>query len=284
MTLNVHVVAHQDDWMLFRGDEAARQLADPGHPVVFIHTTAGDAGDCRGWWEARELATVLAVRHQLGDLPITISRPQVKGHGLQRYACGHAVLYFLRCADGGKKGEGFRSQRRRSLSRLRDQGKPLPTVDGSSRYRSWEDFCTTLARIVVRERRAHQPRVPAADTWLHCGDFDPQRNPGDHADHQATAEAVRSFAAAAGYGRSWCLTYCSREQPANLSPEAAGPKRQLFQRYGEELGRLLGGDPGINAEEWTWWGHKSYARDLPPGSSDDDNALSAWACAAGRRP
>jgi hypothetical protein len=34
MTLNVHVVAHQDDWMLFRGDAAAEQLADPDNPVV----------------------------------------------------------------------------------------------------------------------------------------------------------------------------------------------------------------------------------------------------------
>jgi hypothetical protein len=265
MTLNVHVVAHQDDWMLFRGDAAAEQLADPEHPVVFIHTTAGDAGDRQGWWEARELATVLAVRRQLGDLPITISRPRVKGHGLQRYACGHAVLYFLRCADGGKQGEGFRSQRRRSLSRLRDSGQPLPTVDGSGRYRSWEEFCTTLARIVVRERRAHRPRVQAADTWLHSGDFDPQRNPGDHADHRATAEAVRSFAAAAGYGRSWCLTYCSREQPANLTESTAAAKHQLFSAYGEELGRLLGAGAGINAEEWAWWGLKSYVRSLPPG-------------------
>lgn len=270
MTLNVHVVAHQDDWMLFRGDAAARQLADPLNPVVFIHTTAGDAGDRQGWWEARELATVLAVRRQLGGLPITISRPRVKGHGLQRYACGHVALYFLRCADGGKQGHGFRSQRRRSLSRLRDSGKPLHTVDGSSRYRSWEELCNTLARIVVRERRAQQPQVSAADTWLHCGDYDPQRNPGDHADHRATADAVHSFAAEAGYGRCWCLTYCSREQPANLSAEAAAPKRLLFQSYGEELGRLLGAGAGINADEWAWWGLKSYARSLPPGSADDD--------------
>ena len=50
MTLHVHVVAHQDDWMLFHGDEAARHLADPSRPVVFIHTTAGDAGESDGLW------------------------------------------------------------------------------------------------------------------------------------------------------------------------------------------------------------------------------------------
>ena len=268
MTLHVHVVAHQDDWMLFHGEEAARHLADPSRPVVFIHTTAGDAGESNGWWEARELATVMAVRQRLGNPPLTISRPLVKGHGLQRYSCGHAVLYFLRCADGGKQGRGFGAHRHRSLSRLRDQGKALPAVDGSSRYRSWEDLGTTLARIVVRERRACQPRQAAADTWIHCGDYAASTNPGDHADHQATAEAVRQFAAAAGYGRSWYLTYCSRNQPANLSAAEAEAKLELFHLYGEELGRLMGAAAGLNADEWAWWGLKSYARCLPPGSSD----------------
>ena len=141
-------------------------------------------------------------------------------------------------------------------------------MDGSSRYRSWEDLCATLARIVVRERRAHHPRVLATDTWIHCGDYAASTNPGDHADHQATAEAVRQFAAAAGYGRSWYLTYCSRNQPANLSAAEAEAKLELFRLYGEELGRLMGAAAGLNADEWAWWGLKSYSRYQPPGSAD----------------
>lgn len=262
MTLPVHVVAHQDDWMLFHGDEAARHLADASQPVVFIHTTAGDAGEQAGWWEARELATVMAVRQQLGNPPLLISRPRVKGRGLQRYSCGHAVLYFLRCADGGKQGKGFDLHRHRSLSRLRDLGKALPAVDGSTRYSSWDDLCTTLARIVARERQATEP------VWIHCGDYAASTNPGDHADHQATAEAVRQFAAAEGYGRAWFLTYCSRDQPANLSPAEAEAKLQLFRHYGEQLGRLMGAAAGLNADAWAWWGLKSYSRYQPPGSND----------------
>jgi hypothetical protein len=180
--LHAYAVDHQDDWMLFRGDHAARQLDAGQWPVVFIHTTAGDAGSAGGWWEARELATVMAVRRFLGELPLRISRPRVRGHGLQRYCCGKAVLYFLRCADGGKRGEGYRLHRHSFLTRLRDCGRPLPTVDGSSRYRSWDDFCRMLARIVVphllQQGPAGQPggqrsRRQVSVRWMAPGTGDP---------------------------------------------------------------------------------------------------------------
>lgn len=50
-----YVVAHQDDWQIFRGDQA---YADYNYTsdvkIVFIYTTSGDAGATDGWWEARE--------------------------------------------------------------------------------------------------------------------------------------------------------------------------------------------------------------------------------------
>lgn len=274
--LHVYVAAHQDDWMLFGGEHAARNLSQSAGPVLMIHTTAGDAGSSNGWWEARELATVMAVRRQLGNPPVRIRRPCVRGHSLQRYSCGPAILYFLRCADGGKHGQGFPLHRNRSLSKLRDKGRPLVAVDGSTRYSSWEDFSSTLAKIVVRERRSVQPRQKAEATCIHCGDYATTSNPGDHADHKATADAVRSFAAQAGYARSWYLTYCSRNRPDNLSSEEAAAKFKLFTAYGEALGALQGGgsSAGVSkaiAEEWEWWGSKSYSRWMPPESVDSPN-------------
>lgn len=266
--LQVHVFAHQDDWILFGGEYALARLAQPQQPLLIIHTTAGDAGQADGWWEARELAAVLALKQHMGNPPITISRPRLRGHSLQRYACGPAVLYFLRCADGGKAGAGFAAHRRRSLSRLQAGGKPLPAVDGSTRYRNWNDLCRTLTAIIRRERRQCHPKASADATWIVSGDHDAARNPGDHADHQATAAAVRAVAAAEGYGRGWLLTYCSRNHPANLAPALSSPKHKLFRRYGEALGELIGGEGGVNAEEWTWWGCRSHGRWLEPGATD----------------
>jgi len=267
---HVYIAAHQDDWMLFGGEHAAQQLGAQDTPLLVIHTTAGDAGSSNGWWEARELATVMAVRRQIGNPPIRIRRPTVRGHDLQRYSCGHAVLYFLRCADGGKHGQGFPLHRSRSLSKLRDRGKSLITVDGSTRYSTWEDFCTTLAIIVARERRAC--RKPGA-TWVHSADYEVTINPGDHADHKATADAVRRFAAPAGYGRAWYITYFSRSLPPNLSPADAVGKFKLLTAYGEELGSLHGGAPlGVTqaiSEEWEWWGRQSYSRWMPPETADE---------------
>lgn len=48
-----YVAAHQDDWQLFRGEQAWADLNTAGVRVVFVHTTAGDAGATNGWWEAR---------------------------------------------------------------------------------------------------------------------------------------------------------------------------------------------------------------------------------------
>ena len=30
----------------------------------------------------------------------------------------------------------------------------------------------------------------------------------------------------------------------------------------------MGASAGLHAEEWAWWGLKSYSRELAPGSSD----------------
>ncbi len=43
-TTNVFVSAHPDDWQLFMNPNAYNSVKTPNEKVVFIHTTAGDAG------------------------------------------------------------------------------------------------------------------------------------------------------------------------------------------------------------------------------------------------
>src|ERR1700761_6558189 len=55
-----YIVAHQDDWQLFYGQQAFSDLIEPGARVVFIYTTAGDAGGSEDWWRAREQGALAA--------------------------------------------------------------------------------------------------------------------------------------------------------------------------------------------------------------------------------
>jgi hypothetical protein len=68
MTLHVHVVAHQDDWMLFHGEEAARHLADPSRPALFIQISAD---------HPLEITAKASKEAQLNDQPPLLGRKRV---------------------------------------------------------------------------------------------------------------------------------------------------------------------------------------------------------------
>ena len=80
-SLAFYVTAHQDDWELFRGQQAYKDLATSTNKVVFIYVTAGDAGRTNGWWEARERGALqrLTARNPalsfIGFLPGIVSVP-----------------------------------------------------------------------------------------------------------------------------------------------------------------------------------------------------------------
>ena len=57
-----YVTAHQDDALLFRGEQLyADLLRNPAVRVVHIFTTAGDRGRTDGWWQAREQGVIAAL-------------------------------------------------------------------------------------------------------------------------------------------------------------------------------------------------------------------------------
>lgn len=267
-SLQTFVAAHQDDWMLFGGEHSARCLVSGDSPLLFIHITAGDAGLRNGWWEARELATVFAVQKSQHQDTFVIERPRICGHQLQCYRTGRAALYFLRCVDGGKQGKGFPASKMRSLTRLRNQGKILLTVDSSTRYHSWRDLCDTVAGVLSRELDRIQPAAPPASACLYCGDYDSSLNPGDHSDHHATADIVKTVANNGYFTQRWFLTYCSRSLDPNLGEDDLALKRQVLFSYGQELERLnFPGAVSAVQQEWEWWGNKSYSRLVRAGST-----------------
>ena len=214
---------------------------------------------------------ISAVRSALSPEPLTVHVQSFNGHPLQRYVCGNTVIYFMRLPDGNPQGEGYPSTGYESLSQLRDSNKPITAVDGSTSYTTWTGFCCTLSEIVDFECQG----VAEVHPWINASDYCSTMNPGDHADHKATADAVRTFASSR-FNRAWFLTYCIAACAADLSGETLANKKATFDAYGNEVLRktTLDGNPVSPSQgEWDDWGERSYARLVNFGQPDPDNPL-----------
>jgi len=237
-SLVFYVGAHQDDWELFRGNAAMKDLADPKTRVVFIYASAGDAGRTDGWWEARERGAVAAVRSGIGPAPLTIDHVRVNDHAILRYASRNSASYVLRLPDGRYQfGTGYPATNNESLTQLRDAGKAISAVDKSATYRTWADFHATLKAIMDLERglvpSAVHPLVNAPD-YVSVDNSHPDcQNPGpcnvcDHPDHKAVGDALRQFVGGV-YSRNWWVGYDSQNRPENLpAPEFVQKGRAFF--------------------------------------------------------
>lgn len=255
-----YIVAHQDDWQLFYGQQAFADLIEPNSRMVFIYTTAGDAGEPEGWWRARERGAVAAQALPTGAAPPEYPEAVViNGHPVAVYEAGSFVSYHLRLLDGNVGGEGFPSTGHASLRKLQNGAIPeIAAVNGSTKYVGWGDFCDTLRAIFDREGRDRETWVNAADwSWI-C-------SPDDHSDHKATADAIREVVGDR-LNRLWFATYSTKDRAANLGGEALERKKRVWLAY------QLHVEPMADAEllrwEWDSWGEKNYYRRVLAGEED----------------
>lgn len=201
--VSVFAVAHQDDWQLFMNPEAYHAMNEPQEKAVFIHVTAGDAGAGAGgpgpvpYYLAREEGALRAVRFMANAADPAIGRgAQMQstmamrgGHGVQRYAYGNAVVYFLRLPDGNIVNGAVYTPHPESLTRLRSgEAATSGTVEMSGRYEGWGDLVETLNAIVEAET------VAGSGLTLHIAELDEEINARDHPDHRATAFAMEDVA------------------------------------------------------------------------------------------
>lgn len=226
--------AHPDDWQLFMGASAYRDVADKKAKVVFIHTTAGDAGygsnrnDRRyPYYAAREEGARSAIRfmvdaHALPQSDHWDMFPKMNGRRIFRVSYGNTQSYFLRLPDGHPSGSGFAGTDFQSLEKLRSgRRSDMVSIDGAARYGDWSDLVRTVYAIILRERGT-------AKIEVHIAESDQELNPQDHSDHLATAalarEAVR-FLCAKTYHH---VEYASSSRPPNLSHDDAQNQAALF--------------------------------------------------------
>jgi hypothetical protein len=254
-----YVTAHQDDWQLFRGEQAWADLNTAGVRIVFVYTTAGDAGATNGWWEARERGAIDSIRAAIPAAPLRYDVRTINGHPISCWECGNSASYCLRLPDGVGT---------QSLSNLRDGViSSLTAIDHSTTYTGWTDFRQTLQAILQTETAASTSVNP----WLNAPDYNTARNPNDHSDHRATADALRHFVSS-GYGRAWWVSYDAQNRPVNLSGTPYNQKKAVFDAYGNSVlqSTTKNGSPvQPNATEWALWGARSYVTIRPFGSVDD---------------
>ncbi|NOT84664.1 MAG: hypothetical protein HOP02_07805 [Methylococcaceae bacterium] len=244
-----YVAAHQDDWQFFRGEQVYADLNTPDTRVIFIQTTAGNADLTDGWREARERGVIASIRAAIPAAPLKIDVKNILGHQITVYECANTANYCLRLPD---------SIGINSLKNLRDGViDSLTAIDHSTTYYGWADFWLTLQEILETERVA----IGSDHPWVNASDYNSVRNPGDHADHKATADALREFVANT-YRRAWfASSYIVSEWPPNLDGAAYASKRAVFEAYSEAvlIETTKNGVPKYATEgEWDWWGDKSY--------------------------
>ena len=284
-SLVFYVGAHQDDWELFRGNAAMKDLADPTTRVVFIYASAGDAGRTDGWWEARERGAVAAVRSGVGAAPLTIDHVRVNDHAILRYTSRNSASYFLRLPDGRYQfGTGYPATNNESLTQLRDAGKAIAAVDKSTTYRTWADFHATLEAIMNLERglvpSAVHPLVNAPDYFSVDNSHQDCQTPGpcnvcDHPDHKAVGDALRQFVGGV-YSRNWWVGYDAQNRPENLPAPDFVQKGRAFFAYAAAVLQetTANGKPAeANLGEWKAWGARDYYRTVNWDRPDVDNPV-----------
>lgn len=185
----LYVSTHPDDWQLFMNPNAYYDLQNPDNKVIFLHTTAGDAGcgiGCTSYYLAREEGSKRAIRFLCNainpDLPqgdeMNKTHVLINGHLLLRFSYANAVAYFLRLPDGNLTGVGYPIHDHASLKHFYEgTTSTLSAIDKSTTYLSLEDLVKTISGIVDYE--SDTPNL----TSFNIADTNVDINPGDHSDH-----------------------------------------------------------------------------------------------------
>ncbi|HEY5021255.1 MAG TPA: hypothetical protein VII30_02085 [Gemmatimonadaceae bacterium] len=255
---DIYFHAHQDDWQLFMGDRASNsfQLANK---VVFVYSTAGDAGENTKYWQTRELAARAAVDAIIGGGAWSCGDQNINGHSIHRCVSGTAVEYDMRLPNCAMNGTGYFG--RGCLGDLRDGTRSaLVAVDSSATYTSWTDLTATMRGIVAFE--SNDQRAPQVE--VHAPDYNRTVNSDhiDNPDHIATGDAVRAATAGRRWNLNWYVDYNTKNMPINVTQSQHDIKLKAFYAYDNYMGAAGLGRNQYEADYQAWlW--RTYYRAGP---------------------
>lgn len=200
----VYVSTHPDDWQLFMNPNAYHDLQNAENKVIFLHTTAGDAGcsiGCTSYYLAREEGSKRAIRFMYNAInpgfeqgeEMNKTQVLINGHLILRFSYGNAVAYFLRLPDGNLSGVGYPIHEHASLKHFYEGTAPtLSAIDLSTTYSSLDDLVKTIGEIIKYESNTpNQASFNIADTNANI-------NPDDHSDHLHSSLIMQKVARVLG--------------------------------------------------------------------------------------
>ena len=222
LILNVFLSAHPDDWQLFMNPNAYKAV-EAGGPVLFIHSTAGDAGTGMGYDDytlAREAGSLNAIRFMVnmakgprgkGFHP-KAQTTTINGKSLRTFPYENTTAYFLRLPDGNGSGKGYELHEFKSLEKFyKGEVKNLHTVDSSASYKNKKELQKLLTALVNKHADKRAIRFHIADT-------DSLINPGDHSDHRHTSHIIQEIAKKMENAECYLYReYSTNQHPMNVS-------------------------------------------------------------------
>lgn len=198
--LHVYASAHPDDWQLFMNPNVYHSLQNEDTKVMFLHTTAGDAGhgtENNAYYLAREEGSFRAIRFLVNaknggkglGADVKQETLMANSHPILKYTYDNAIVIFMRLPDGNYYGPGYQMHDSTSLRKLYTAEKnKFTAIDKSTSYSSGEDLENTLADIIKSEA------TNSEEIQLNIAETDTIRNPGDHSDHRFTSLFLQNVA------------------------------------------------------------------------------------------
>ena len=227
--VSFYVVAHADDWQIFMHPNVYNDLVASKSKVVFIITTAGDAGVNEIYWLAREEGCKSSIRFCLAAFAPLLEASSVRvfnHHNVTSWSANNTCCYFLRLPDGNINGDGFPRYANQSLSRLKSgRIDKITAVDNSTTYENWSDFYNTLQAII------HLESGGVANVQISYLNPDTSENPGDHTDHISTGQAVQDMAVTSSLKQALYMGYCLSNGQDYLLPKDLFWKAGMFAAY-----------------------------------------------------
>lgn len=227
--ISFYIVAHADDWQLFMCPNVYNDLAAPDCKVIFIITTAGDAGMGTKFWLAREEGLKSSIRFCIAPYAAkkeSVGEREFGNHTISFCELNNTITYFLRLPDGNLDGKGFSACNFQSLSQFKSgQINSISAIDNSAAYQSWSDLVSLLESIVAFERKSF------SNTYVHYINPHTGINPNDHPDHIATGNLVQSIPAINGLHQLLFIGYSSIAQGDILTSSDLFWKTGMFAAY-----------------------------------------------------
>ncbi len=227
--ISFYIVAHADDWQLFMCPNVYNDLASPGCKIVFIITTAGDAGMGEKFWQAREEGLKSSIRFCIAPFAAkaeAVNQRAFNGHTISFCEINNTTTYFLRLPDGNLDGCGFAACNFQSLSQFKSrQISDFNALDNSATYLNWSELVGLFESIIAFELKG----IP--DAVVHYINPDMLINPGDHPDHIATGCIIQNMASINCMHQMLYIGYSSIPQGDILSLPGLFWKSGMFAAY-----------------------------------------------------